>query len=587
MKSLLLALLITGSNSASEMLGSDNAEKHVRYLTSVELEGRMTMSNGIEKAAVYIENHFKKAGLKPLIGDSYRHYYDITVNSKPGEMNFASIRNGSDSVPLTLGKDYVPLVGSSHSKMLTAEVVYIGKLDPSKVGDVSGKVVAMIRDSGGDRNMTIGARGIALQKAGARGIITVGPGHKGVVELPKFTRGTGFARGNTLVGISMTTDSFKKNFGITNLEVSEPKQTALSVRMATELVPNVGKASNVIAVLPGTDPKLKDEYIVFGAHMDHLGYAETSSRSGIEDIHYGADDNASGSAGVVAMAEYFAKAGGNRRSIIFQTYSGEELGLLGARAWVRDNPEFVKKTYMMINMDMIGRLREEKLTAFCVGSGAPFNQIIDGLNVPGIKVNKVMSSPANSDHAAFIAAGVPSLFFNSGMHDEYHTERDTPETINYKGIADTLTFVKLLTKQLDSMNERIKFIGSAPASGAGETRPRRVRTGFIPDMGSDDARGMKISGVVGGSPAETAGVKAGDILTSFDGKPIKNIEALQQVLSTAKPDVEVEIIVIRGTETLKFKIKPAQGQAQFGFDPTYHPEFDDDHDHKHTDGEPL
>jgi S1-C subfamily serine protease len=114
-----------------------------------------------------------------------------------------------------------------------------------------------------------------------------------------------------------------------------------------------------------------------------------------------------------------------------------------------------------------------------------------------------------------------------------------------------------------------------------------VRTGFIPDMGSDDARGMKISGVVGGSPAETAGVKAGDILTSFDGKPIKNIEALQQVLSTAKPDVEVEIIVIRGTETLKFKIKPAQGQAQFGFDPTYHPEFDDDHDHKHTDGEPL
>ena len=369
----------------------------------------------------------------------------------------------------------------------------------------------------------------------------------------------------------MTTDSFKKNFGITNLEVSEPKQTALSVRMATELVPNVGKASNVIAVLPGTDPKLKDEYIVFGAHMDHLGYAETSSRSGIEDIHYGADDNASGSAGVVAMAEYFAKAGGNRRSIIFQTYSGEELGLLGARAWVRDNPEFVKKTYMMINMDMIGRLRSKELV---VGGVDSAHGLLDALTPmfidSGLKISADPSGRGPSDHAPFYGAGVPVLFFFSGVHDVYHKPGDQGYSVDPRGIPAVLDLVERIAlwraaagTKLDYWNGvRTQEPAKDPAQAAASAAPvgndrgyAPVRLGIQPGLVESGESGIGVESVSEGTSAADAGIKPGDVLLAWNGESLDSVGTMMTKLRATKPGDVVKMRILRGNEELTIDVK--------------------------------
>jgi len=327
---------------------------------------------------------------------------------------------------------------------------------------------------------------------------------------------------------------------------------------------NRGLSRNVIGVLPGNDPKLKDEYIVIGGHFDHIGLGETGSRTGADHIHFGADDNASGTAGVLTLAEYFANTKSNRRTIIFQLYSGEELGLVGSRAWVRDNPEKVSKIHMMLNLDMIGRLRDGALTAFCVDSAPQFSTLLDSIQVEGLKFSKVMSSPGNSDHAAFIAARVPSLFLHTGLHAEYHTENDHTETLNYPGMASVIEGARLIVEGVDQIDEKLTFsarpTGGRPAAAGDPSATRRVRVGFIPDMAGSDERGLRITGATPGSPAEVAGIRAGDILISFGGKAIKTVEDLQDALTSARAGTEVNVIVIRGGEQLTLKLTPTAPQ---------------------------
>ncbi len=542
-----------------------SAEQHVRFLADAELKGRMTLSAGEIIAAEYIEKQFKRFGVQPGGTEGYLHRFEITANQRFAKMNAARFWSEEKEWVLDLGKDWVPLAGSKNQSLTTGSVTFVGKLRAAQVENVAGQWIMMYRTpSPGERPVSPAVRATEYAQKGAKGIIYVGPSMPGGGELPKPVRTQGISAQAGVVGIGISKEVFESLSGMKfGTEVEAPKLLNVKLRAITDLEANRGMSRNVIGVLPGNDPKLKDEFIVIGGHYDHIGFGETGSRTGADHIHYGADDNASGTAGVLTLAEYFASSKSNRRTIIFQLYSGEELGLVGSRAWVRDNPEKVSKIHMMLNLDMIGRLREGALTAFCVDSAPQFESLLNSINVEGVKFNKVMNSPGNSDHAAFIASRVPSLFLHTGLHEEYHTENDDLGTLNYGGMATVIEAARLIVEGVDQIDEKLAFTarqqGGRPASGD-PSAARRVRVGFIPDMGDADSRGMRITGATPGSPAEAAGVKAGDILVSFDGKPIKNIEDLQGALSGARAGVEVIVIVIRGNQQLTLKLTPTAPQ---------------------------
>lgn len=508
------------------------AERHIRTLASPEMEGRMTLSRGMLRASRYIATEMKRAGLRPGGKDGFFDPYPITVGQRAGKLNVARFFGTGLSQWLQLGRDYIPVYGSRSQTMLTAPVVWMD------AADVVNKWVAVPRSELAEL--------VRLKREGAGGFVVVSD------QLPIPTRTQGVSASLDLPVIAITQEAWAAAAQVKDLQL----------RASTDLQPNEGEGRNVVGILPGRDPVLRDEIIIIGAHFDHLGYGETGSRAGNDKIHYGADDNASGTSGVLTLAEYFAKARSNRRTFIFQAYSGEELGLVGSAAWVKANPEIIAKTQFMVNMDMIGRLREaEGLIVFSADTAKPFAQILQELQIPGLAIKPVFSTPGNSDHASFVAAKVPSLFFNTGLHAEYHTPADTSGTINFQGVGLVLEGICQVIQRVDAIDGRLEFSGKPVVGGGDPGTTRRVRVGFIPDMGAEDARGLRLTGATPGSPAEMAGIKVGDILVSFDGKPIRDIQDLQEALVAAKAGFTVKVRVIRANDILELDITPSAPQS--------------------------
>lgn len=563
---LLASLAAIASFAESTVLArlTATSEAQLRILAAPTFEGRMTLRPGNIKARDHIAEIFADYGIKPGHNGSYFHPFSITIGSRPTANTFASLTSGDNSRSLQLGTEFLPVGGSASMKLIQGDVVFLGNLNPS--GDLSGKVVMMYRRNfGNEATAPLAERLQQAAQAGARGVILVGSSAEKRPELPLLGR-RGEMNGQLgLVGISVTRQVGEQ---LTGMKFGEsptaPKTLNWKLRTVTQTEPNVGTSYNVIGKIAGTDPKLADQPIIIGAHFDHLGYGEVGSRTGNALLHNGADDNGSGTAGLIALAQHFVD-NPLRRPIILQGYSGEEVGLVGSLAWVRDNPELVKQTHLMINLDMIGRLREGALTIFCTQSSDQLRQIVEATQLSGLKLSLPPGVPGNSDHAGFVRANVPSLFYHTGLHDEYHTENDTLDTINYEGIGIVLEHTRLVVEAADKLDNKLAFSNPTttapqPAGDATGSSSRRVRTGFMPDMSGTTTDGLRLTGVVGGSPAEAAGVKAGDILIRFDQTTIKSIDDLQTALGIAKAGVAVKIVVRRGTETLELTITPVAAQ---------------------------
>lgn len=328
------------------------------------------------------------------------------------------------------------------------------------------------------------------------------------------------------------------------------------------------EAYNVIGILEGTDAVLKNEAIVIGAHYDHLGKGGMGSlAANSTEIHHGADDNASGTAALIELARQFAKEKKNKRTIIFIAFGGEEEGLLGSRFYV-NNPVFpIEKTVAMLNMDMVGRLNENKLTIGGIGTANEWNEFIkrrneiyfdtkNGYGVGGkfnLQLNEEGFGP--SDHSSFYGKQIPVLFFFTGTHLDYHKPTDTADKINYEGLEKILNFVGNIAREIDQ-NPAKPTYKVAPTSSTGGRTSFNVTIGVIPGYG-DTNDGMLLDGVRDGSPAAIAGLKAGDKIVKFAGKEIKNVQDYTKILGELKADTEYEIEIMRGTEKLTFKIKPA------------------------------
>jgi hypothetical protein len=573
-------------------LSAERYQQRVTYLASDELGGRASGSPELEKAADFIAAQFRELGLKPAgERETYFQSFEITTGVEFGPSNALMI----DGAALKRDTDFVPIAFTKAESLTGAPLVFVGygitapdlHWDDYAGVDVKGKVVVVFRHepqetdpkspfdgTNNTRHATFINKAINARQHQASGIlfITDPVNHtKDPDVVGEATRGaegdnTGIAAmhvrqapilaafqkvGKDLAAIQreMDRDLKPQSFEAPNIRVN----------LTTDAVRVRKTVRNVLAALPGSDPLLRDQWIVVGAHYDHLGRGDNHSLapSLIGQIHHGADDNASGSAGVL---EFATAASRNpkafKRSLLFMTFAGEELGLLGSGNFVNHPLVPLEKITAMLNFDMIGRVKDGRLFMGGVGTAAPFKGWLEEANQSiGLKLDYSESGDASSDHASFAGKHVPVLFFFSGLHGDYHKPSDTADKINANGAIQTVTLAYLTALRISDEPTRLSFVEVEEprrASGGGGSS-YGVYFGSVPDF-RDDLKGVLFSDVRVGSPAGKAGLKAGDLMTEFDHKPVENLYDFTYALQSKKPGDVVEVVVERDGKKLRVNV---------------------------------
>ena len=314
------------------------------------------------------------------------------------------------------------------------------------------------------------------------------------------------------------------------------------------------RGANVIGYIRSSDKKMRDEVVIIGAHYDHLGMGGRNALDTVKALHYGADDNASGTVGLLELAEYYSKNRKSlKRSLLFISFSGEEEGLFGSIHYTKNPLLPLEKTQAMINMDMIGRLKDSILIVEGMGSSPYWKQLMDSLKHPNFTMRYKPDGVGPSDHSSFYRKNTPILFYFTGLHKDYHKATDTKDKINYEGEADVLDLVRRSIDAIQSKPERIAFT-LVPEDTTKKAGTFKVYVGGVPDYGYD-GEGLKISDITPGSPADKAGLKAEDIVIKFADKEIKNIYDYTAALGKYKPDDVVDFRVRRGKEVITLTVK--------------------------------
>jgi len=309
---------------------------------------------------------------------------------------------------------------------------------------------------------------------------------------------------------------------------------------------------NVVGILRGTDPAVRDQYVVVGAHFDHLGRSSESSMDpgAANAIRNGADDNASGTATVLELARMLA-ANPPRRSVIFVAFSGEELGLLGSRWFVENAPVPLTNVVAMLNFDMVGRLRDDKLIVYGTATATGLPALLETANAAGgearLKVTGIGDGFGPSDHSSFYGKDIPVLHFFTDLHDDYHRATDDSDKLNAEGTARVADLAHRVTRAIANRPARLEFVRSAgPPAMTGNRQGSQTYLGSIPDMAAGDVPGLRLTGVRAGSPADLGGLKAGDVIVEFAGAPVKDLYTYTDALYAHQPGDTVKVVVMRG-----------------------------------------
>jgi Peptidase family M28/PDZ domain/PA domain len=568
----------------------------IKTLTTPAMEGRGDGSKGLTRAAHLIEKRFKSLGLDPAGTNSYRQPFTVITGAQLKGKNDFAILTGDQKRELKAKQDFVPYSFSA-SGSVRGPLVFAGygitadefHYDDYAGIDVKDKIVVVLRYEppsfgvkGGNHGMTqhsqLVTKAINARNHGAKALVLVN-GKLGDGEEDLLTR-FGSVSGPENAGIifiqvkNAVAESWLKAAGKSLAELQEQinaaskpasfvlpsnQSAAQSVALTVSIVTTRATVNNVLAYLPGKT----DEYVIIGAHYDHLGRGNFDSLapSQIGQIHPGADDNASGTAGVLELARLLApRKGQMRRGILFASFAGEELGLLGSAAWVKDPTRPLDKAVAMLNMDMIGRIKDQKVYIGGVGTGSTLKAAVEQAQAKsGFKIEYSPGGYSSSDHTSFVAKKIPVLFFFSGLHSDYHKPSDTWEKIDPESAARLLDVVGATGEQLADAEERPAFLVVAedkPAGGSGGGGYGPY-FGSIPDFGQVET-GVKFSDVKPGSPAAKAGLRAGDILVQFGDKPIKNLYDFTDALRRSKVGDVVEVKVLRDGQPVTASVKLEQ-----------------------------
>ena len=570
-----------GHGSAEETIRASELMRHVAVLAAANMEGRAAGTAGEARAADYIAGEFRGIGLQPGgASGSYFQSFDVALGTKLGGVNRLTLTAARRTTDF--GPDSFSPFGFSDQGSFAGQLVFAGYgITAPELGyddyagiDVHGKTVLVMTHEPreGDSKSPFRRpeafrysepryKAFNAREHGAKGIIIVTDpnGHPGREEL--FTiRGGGTSSGIIAVNalrsvVEPILRSAGKNLAQIQKEIDAnlaPRSFLIPnavARLHVSLVKETGRAKNVVGILPGTDPKLRQQALVIGAHYDHLGRGGEHSLAPDQTgtIHPGADDNASGVAAVIALARAFARSGSGR-TLVFAAFSGEEMGLLGSAAYVKNPPRPFEQTYAMINMDMIGRLRDERVYILGVDSAAEFRPLVAGA-LAGSTLQPSYSGDGYgpSDHTSFYAAGIPVLMFFTGAHEDYHRPSDTPEKLDPQGLEKVARLVFRTAQRLEERPTPLTFVRtlSPGDSGRGAGSGYGAYFGSIPDFSESEKPGVRLTGVRGGSPAETAGLKAGDVIVRFAGSAIRNLDDLSLALRSTRAGDRVDFVYVR------------------------------------------
>ena len=316
---------------------------------------------------------------------------------------------------------------------------------------------------------------------------------------------------------------------------------------------NLGElhGKNVIGILPGRDPVLRTETVIIGAHYDHLGlggFGAMDAPDSTGRVHNGADDNASGAAALLAIATRL-RAAPLARTVVFIAFSGEELGLLGSDYYVKHPLYPLPATEAMINLDMVGRLKNDKLIVYGTGTATEFPALLDSLNwYAKFDLRPQPEGYGPSDQTSFYAAKIPVLHFFTDLHADYHRSTDDWDKINAQGLVRVSDFAAAMATALGNRPSRLTFVDvppPAPKGGVAATSGYGAYLGTIPDMASGEAGGVRITGVSKGSPADLAGMQGGDVITKIGDYDVMNLEEMTAALRSYKPGDKVVVVVTR------------------------------------------
>lgn len=558
---------------------------HVRYLSADSLYGRRAGSRYERAAADYIRQEFIRYGLLPGVPDYFQTFPFVAgVSMGPGNA-LGWVDGAGQPGALTPNVDFRPL-GFSASQEAAGQLVFAGygismgdpEYDDYAGLDVAGKVVLLLRYSPDGTNphtifgpyLALRHKALDARERGAVAVLVVTGAeddpedvllglrydHSGDAGLPvvNITRRSADL---LLAPEHLTIASVQREINTTRQPLSHVVPR-VEVTLRTDLAPVEAESRNVVGVFPGAGD-LASEWVVAGAHYDHLGWGGPGSGSLAPDtraIHNGADDNASGVATMLEVARYLAAsppAGEQRRSVVFQAFGGEELGLLGSAYIIRNPPIPLDSVVAMVNLDMVGRLREKKLVLGGAGSSPLWKELLLTLNSDGLELVYDDAGFGASDHQSYYLADKPVLFFFTGQHEQYHRPSDDVERLNVNGMALIGRLVARVLAELATRPDPPLFAkvpNSMPSRGG-----LAVSVGTIPDY-TYTGKGMRLSGARDGSPADRGGLKGGDVLVRFGETDVQSIYDYMYALQEAKAGAPVTVVVRRDGEELTLEVVP-------------------------------
>lgn len=614
---LFVAAPLSAQPSPADVASVERMRKDLVFLAGPECEGRGVGTAGLDKAADHVAAAFKQAGLKPA-GKDASYFQPFTMNGFPdldGPSTLAFAGADQKLAP-EANVDFRPTGYSSGGKV-AGKVVFVGhgvvapnlKYDDYAGIDAAGKWVLVIRrtprpdvNREGRFDTTV-PDGVDSPYAALRLKLDAAVEHKaaGVIFVSDTVTAADTDRliafddhkyadtptrlpvlhMKRAIASKLLTAALGKS--LADLEAAndkdlKPVSAELKGWTATADVGVIRKevrVKNVVGVLDGSGP-LADETVVLGAHYDHLGYGSGPLSAGGQkaqgQLHSGADDNGSGTAGLLELARRFGEMKDRRgRRLVFVAFTGEERGLFGS-AYYCNHPLFpLNKTAAMVNLDMIGRLRtgpgdwlglttKPRMVVYGTGTGDTFDHTIDAAETRyGLKILKVPGGIGRSDHESFYRKKVPVLFLFTGLHDQYHKPTDTVDTIDFPGMATVVGLTEDLVLDLGTALARPRY---REQTGGFEDplnpTPHRpgVRLGVRPDYAYQGSDGMRIEGVTGGGAAEKGGLKDGDVITEIGGVPVRSVNGYMAALVGKKAGDTIEVVVLRGGKKTTLKLVP-------------------------------
>jgi hypothetical protein len=587
--------LLAGAPAFSQTAASSRTKTHVQTLASERFEGRLTGSPGEKLAADYLIGELKRMGAKPLPGmTDFRMPFTFTAGSKDGGSTF-KYNDGKLEGGMTGG---VLALSFSDSGTASGGVVFAGYglvvpnsqefgYDSYQGLDVKDKIVVVLRyfpEDADQKTRAILARyadlrykAQAARQRGAKGMVVVtGPRSPNAGNVVPMSFDTAIA-GSGLVAVSISGGTAAPIFAAANksLEAVQKELDSGNPHVAGFAIPNLQltieakivreqrTGNNVVGYLPATTPTagVSKPWVAVGAHYDHLGRGgagnSLADKSQLNEIHHGADDNASGTATVLNIGDALANQP-RKRNLVLAFWSGEELGLLGSNAFVTKPPVPLDQMAAYLNFDMVGRVSDNKLTVQATGTSTMWPKLLEQANVAaGFDLTLQEDPYQPTDVGSFNTASVACLTFFTGAHQEYHKPSDTADKINYEDLDRVGMLATAIVKRLLDSADVPQFTKVEQKTDTGGGRAGlRLFTGTIPDYASD-IKGLLLGGVIGGGPAEQAGLAKGDVIIEIAGQSITNIYDYTYALELLKIGQPAKVVYMRGSEKRETTLTPA------------------------------